>query len=332
MAIEKQPFNPYEQPPLDTCFPRDEPSGAGRGRNAPAVLVPLLLLLAVTGLVVVLLTGVVRFGAPAASGISMAPSVDETQRPRQAMTAFPVETPAVYCCASVKAYADTVIEAKWFGNGGRIAGYKSTFGKMTDVTAAKFMPSKGRVAFRLQRPDGGWETGAYSVRLYLDARQVGEARFTIANSRTAGVEGGTYREPSGAFSILVPEGWKTAEENSLDGALAGFVSEAGPYPPRFAVTLTSYTSVAPTYLNRIIREAGAKNDELFSQYSIGDLLGARRSFNWEFDAGGGQKYSLKSIQAVVQVENAIYSIDCHSTAIDFERNKPVFNAVIDSFR
>lgn len=331
MTISQPPFNPYDQPPLETYFPAVEPVKPGNGRRVLAILIPIVLLLAVTAVVVVLLTGVIQIGKPKMSGISLSPEVNETQRPAKSVTVFTIDSPAVYCCSSVKAFNDTRLEAKWFSTSGQIADYKSTFGKMTGVSAAKFATSSGRVAFKLERPKQGWSLGAYSVRLYLDEGLAGEVRFTIAKSRTEGIAGTRYDDPSG-FSILVPEGWKTADKQSLGGAQAGFMAEMGPYPPRYAVSVTSFTSVAPAYLNQIVRDTGAKSDELFAQYSIGELVGARRAFNWEYDNGQGQKYSLKSIQVVVQVENRIYSIDCHSLGIDFERNEPVFNAVINSFR
>jgi hypothetical protein len=282
--------------------------------------------------VVVLLEGVITFGRPSLTAVTMSQKVDGTQRPESSATSFSPDTATIYCCATVRAFNDTRLEARWFDSKGQVARYRSTFGRMSGTTGAGFLPSRGRVAFSLVRPRQGWATGEYTVRLLLDDRQAGEMEFTISEAADGGIEGTRYEDPSGGFSILVPEGWLPAGEESLEGALAGFLAQVGSYPPRYAVTATDFTSVETGYLNDIIRQEGANSDELFVPYSIGDLLGARRTFDWELETGDGQKYGLKSIQVVVQVDNIVYSIDCHSLAIDFSQNEPTFTAITNSFR
>jgi hypothetical protein len=325
-------INPYGPAPEAGLGPAWAGPSAGRGRRVSAVLVPLLLLCTLTALVVVFLTGMVTVGKPSMTAITLAPKIDETQRPTSAATEFSSDAPAVYCCATVRAFSTTKLEARWFDSSGQVARYRSTFGAMSGTAGAKFLPSRGRVAFKLERPKRGWSLGPYTVRLLLDNAQAGEADFTVSKARVEGTSGTRYEDPSGGFSILVPEGWKAADKSSLEGALAGFMGQMGPYPPRFAVSLTDFTSVETGYLNQVMKQEGANSNELFQQYSIGDLAGARRTFDWELDAGNNQRYRLRSIQVVVQVDNRVYGIDCHSLAIDFSQNEPTFNAVINSFR
>lgn len=295
------------------------------------MLVPVLLLALVTAVVVVFLTGVLTLGQPMLSGITMAPKVDKTNRPLKSVSLFGADATSVYCCANVRAFNNTRLEARWFDEKGQVADFKSRFADLAGVSNAKFMPSSGRVAFQLQQPSGGWALGAYSVRLLLDGKPAGERTFRITDATPGTIQGTRYDAPGGAFSILVPDGWSAADKQSLGQAIAGFISPQGPFPPRFAVTLTDFTSVETGYLNDILRQSGAKAGETFESYSIGDLLGARRSFDWDFTPNG-QRYPLRTIQVVVQVDDKVYSIDCHSLAIDFPANEPTFNAVINSFR
>ena len=253
-------------------------------------------------------------------------------KPASSSNLFSADAASVFCCANVRAFNDTGLEAKWFGEKGQVADFKGTFGQMAGVSGSRFAPTAGRVAFELAQPGGGWARGAYSVRVLLDGKPAGERNFRITEATGGGVVGTRYNDPGGAFSILVPDGWKPAEKQSLGSALTGFISPLGPFPPKYAVSRTDFTSVETGYLNDILRQTGTTaSSEMFAPYSIGDLVGARRVFEWDFNPNG-QQYRLKTIQVVVQVDNKVYSIDCQSLAIDYTENEPTFNAVINSFR
>lgn len=323
----------FDAPPPPGYPPGPAPAASGgRGRRAAAILVPALLLIAVTAVVVVFLTGVVTVGQPAVSGITLAPKVDRSMRPVSSTSIFTADNASIFCCANVRAFNNTTMEAKWFGEKGQVADFKARFGVMAGVSGSRFAPTSGRVAFELRQPLGGWALGSYSVRLLIDGKPAGEQKFRITKAAAGTVAGTRYNDPGGAFSILVPEGWKAAEKQSLGTALAGFISPTGPFPPKYAVSLTDFTSVETGYLNEILRQSGTpSSSEMFAAYSIGDLLGARRVFEWDFNPNG-QQYHLRTIQVVVQKDDKVYSIDCQSLAIDFTRNEPTFNAVINSFR
>ncbi len=330
MTAGPGPFDPGS-PPAYPIVPEPAPSG-GRGRRAAAIWVPALLLAAVTAAVVVFLTGVVTFGQPMVSAITLTQKVDKNKKPASSSSLFPADAASVFCCANVRAFNDTSLEAKWFGSNGQVADFKGRFGDMAGVSGARFTPSAGRVAFELAQPGGGWALGSYSVRVLLDGKPAGERNFRIVEASGGSVAGTRYNDPGGAFSILVPDVWKPAEKQSLGSALAGFISPMGPFPPKYAVSLSDFTSVETGYLNDILRQSGTtSSSEMFAAYSIGDLLGARRVFEWDFNPNG-QQYRLRTIQVVVQVDNKVYSIDCQSLAIDFAQNEPTFNAVINSFR
>ncbi|MHB8896107.1 MAG: hypothetical protein ACYC99_13155 [Candidatus Geothermincolia bacterium] len=298
-----------------------------------AILVPVALIVVVVTLSLLFLTGIVKLGTPSATAISLASRTGPSNKPLDARTRFTASDPDVYCCASVRAFDGTVLESRWYQAGEQVSVFKSTFGKMAGSPSTKFMTTRGRVAFRLERPDGGWAGGPYSVKVFVDGKMAGQRDFMISASEPGGMTGSRYADPAGGFSIVVPEGWLAADKASLGGALAGFLAPAGqsPYPPRFAVCLTDYTSVDINYLNGIITPAGAKPGELFGQYAIGNLVGARRTFEWDY-TNGSQQYRLRTIQVVVQVADRFYGIDCHSLSQDFASNEPTFNAIINTFK
>jgi hypothetical protein len=311
--------------------PPAEPST--RGRNAAAIIIPVVLIALIVALSVVFLTGAVKLGKPAVGSISLASRVSSSNRPLDSRARFTSDDAAIYCCASVRAFGATRLEARWYQAGAQMADFKGTFGAMAGTPPAKFLTARGNVAFKLERPKEGWVGGPYSVKVLVNGKAAGERAFMVSEAATAGVAGVRYNDPAGGFSIMVPEGWVAADKSTLGGGLAGFIAPAGqsPYPPRFAVSLTDFTSVDPAYLNEIIKKAGAKDEQLFGPYSIMDLAGARRTFDWDFQSGG-QNFRLRTIQVVVQTGDKIYSIDCHSLVTEFPSNASTFNAVINSFR
>ncbi len=293
-------------------------------------MVPALLLAGVAALCAVLLTGVVKFGAPSLSGVSFSSRVDGALKPLDSKTRFTTDIPSLYCCARLRAFAGTRLEARWFKDDKQVGDFKGTFGAMAGSSGAKFLTSSGRVAFCLERPEAGWAAGSYTVRLLIDGKLETKAKFVLAKASSVATLT-RYTDPGAAFSIMVPESWAAADKATLTGALIGFIAPSGPYPPRFVVTDTDFTSAEIGYLNEIVRQAaGARAEVLFTPYSIGDMVGARRTFEWEYEADG-QQYKLRSIQVVAQAETNVYSIDCHSLAMDFRVNEPIFNAVINSF-
>jgi hypothetical protein len=304
------------------------PPGSGSGRRLAAIIVPLVMIVVIATVSALFLTGVIRLGTPSMTAISMASRINRAARPLDARKRFTDEDPAAYCCATVRAYGNTPLEAKWFQSGTQVADFKSTFGAMAGSPAARFTTSRGNVAFALERPRSGWVTGPYTVKVFIAGKQAGSTDFLVGSGQPAGLTGVRYTDPAGGFSILVPEGWLPAEASTLGGALAGFMAPAGQaYPPRYAVSLTDFTSVDVKYLNDIMTKAGARPGELFSAYSVGEIKGARRVFDWDY-----QGAKLRSVQVVLQNGDGIYSIDCHSLATDFQASEPVFNAVVNSFR
>jgi hypothetical protein len=187
------------------------------------------------------------------------------------------------------------------------------------------------VAFYLQRPTGGWQPGSYTVGLSIDGKAAGSASFSISSDGSSR-QGTTYKDPSGLFSVDVPRGWTQMDQQSTGGALAGFMGPAaGSYAPRFVVVSTPMTSATPESLNATLASGGVPEQERFTAITLGTLVGARRTYEWDLDESGN-KTRLKSIQVVVDMGNGkVLEINCHSQALEFDENLPTFNSVINSF-
>ena len=287
---------------------------------------------AAVALGVMFFTGVVRFGTPGVSGVTMASKIDVRRRPVEKKARFSGSEQRIYCCARVRAFEDTVLEARWYLGSSQVGGYSTRYGSLTRSSTGKFITSGGNVAFSLERPPAGWLGGDYQVRVYLDAKRAGNTGFSI-KQRDGGSGLSTYRDPAGVFSVGVPYGWSAADESTLDGALAGFLGQGGDYPPRFVVVSTDYTSVDPAYLNGSLSKDGtAASGEQFQAYSLGESPGARREFEWDYESGE-ETFKLRSVQVLVQAKDGkVYGLNCHSKAEDFKSNLPVFNSIINSFR
>jgi len=326
-----EPVRPVQGPVFTIEGQTTVPSTSGR--NAAAVIIPVVLIALIVALSVIFLTGVVKLGKPSVGSIALASRVNSSNKPADSRARFTSDDGAIYCCANVRAFGSTRLEARWYQAGTQVADFKRTFGAMAGTPPARFLTARGNVAFKLERPEEGWAGGPYSVKVLVDGKSAGERAFMVSEARTAGIAGVRYNDPAGGFSITVPEGWVAAEKSTLSGGLAGFMAPAGqsPYPPRFAVSLTDFTSVDPSYLNGIMKQAGAKDEQLFGPYAIMDLAGARRTFDWDFTSGA-QQFRLRTTQVVVQVGDKVYSIDCHSLVTEIPANEPTFNVVINSFR
>jgi hypothetical protein len=301
-----------------------------RDRRAVTVAIAAGLALAVAVLTFLLFAGVIRFGTPRVSTLTMASRIDSRQRPVVKQSSFDGSEPRIYCCARVRAFEDSVLEARWFRGGAQVGGLSSKFGALTHSSPGKLLTSRGDIAFYLGRPPSGWREGSYQVRVYIDGKRGRDVAFSIAaRGRESGAS--VYSDPGGLFSVKVPGGWTDADPATLDGGLAGFTSTGGEYPPRFVVVQTSFTSVDPAYLDGEVNQGSQQSTGQFQPYSFGSNPGARRDFLWDYRSGG-KTFKLHSVQAVVQGPNGtVYGVNCHSLASDYDQNLPVFNSIVNSF-
>jgi hypothetical protein len=313
----------YTQPAPDQATPP-------RDRRAVTVSIVAGFVLLVALLTFLFFAGVIRIGTPGVSSLTMASKIDSRQRPAVKKSRFDGSEKRIYCCARVRAFEDTVLEARWYRGNAQVGGITGTFGALTRSSGGRLSPSRGNIAFYLDRPPSGWVSGSYQVRVYLNRKRGRDAGFTIT-TRGQDSGAGVYRDPGGLFSVKVPDGWVEADPSTLQGDLAGFTATTGEYPPRFVVAETDFTGVDPAYLNGSVNQGGQQASGQFQPYSFGDNPGARRDFLWDYK-DGGKTYKLHSVQAVVQGKDGkVFSVNCHSLATEYDRNLPVFNSIINSF-
>lgn len=306
------------------------PPDPDRGRTVAlvAVIAGLLVLLVVP--VVLLFAGVIRFGRPGAGKLETAASVDQGLKPKKVRSSFGPDDERIYCSAAVRAYQDTVVGTQWRMGTTTVAAMSGRFGDLARRSTTRFLPANGRVAFYLQRPAGGWQPGSYTVGLSIDGKAAGTASFSISQGGSS-PQGVTYSDPSGHFKIDVPRGWTRMDEQSAGGALAGFMGQSqDSYAPRFVVVSTGMASATPETLNAALASEGVPEQERFTAITLGTLVGARRTYEWDLDESG-KKTRLKSIQVVVDMGNGkVLEINCHSLAPEFDENLPTFNSAINS--
>ena len=304
----------------------------------PQKLSPARPILAVTGAVLVIgagvlgalvLAGVVRFGHPSVSSAVTASSV-EGSRPSRLARTFSENAPRIYLCATLRAFSDSVLEARWYSGSALECVTSRKFSEFAGPAPGSFAPSTADAVFYLERPRGGWPPGSHSVTITVDGKQLAKNDFTIGRPGPGLDVYVPYEDPGGAFSLGVPAGWSKAEQSSTGGAVVGFVAPSDPgYPPRFAVSLTDFTSADPAYLDSQL--STSEQSEKFRPYSLGESRGARREYSWEHNEGG-KSVKLKSIQVVLQGKGKVYSLDCHCASEDYASLSGVLDHIVNSFR
>ena len=314
-----------------------QPPGAAtglKGHRTAVITACAVALVALIALFAVSLTGVVRVGRPAASSVATARSINASRRPVEKVTRFASSDSRIYCTARVRAFEDTVVEARWRLGRRLVKSFARPFSALTGVSAGRLFTTAADVAFYIETPPGGWGAGNYTVEVRLDGKASGSAAFSVSGGESAEQVPGvsTYTDSGGAFSVSYPAGWIEADPDSLGDALAGFVSPVkGEYPARFAVLLTDYASAEPDYLNGLLAKEAQPQQETFTAYSLGETRGARRTYGWAMESGDST-LQLKSIQVVMPGVEGVYALNCHSLASEFDENLAAFNAIINSFR
>lgn len=305
--------------------------GPPSDRRAFTAAIAAALVLLVALVTFLFFAGVIRFGTPVVSSLTMASKIDSHQRPVVKKSNFDGSEKRIYCCARVRAFEDTVLEARWYRGNAQVGGITGKFAALTHSSSGKLLTSRGDIAFYLDKPPSGWVSGSYQLRMYINGKRGPDVGFSMA---ARGQEGTSqaYSDPGGLFSVKVPDGWLDADSTTLEGALAGFTATTGEYPPRFVVIQTDYTSVDPAYLNGLVNQGVQQSSGQFQPYSFGNNPGARRDFEWDYKSGD-KTLKLHTVQAVVQGSNGtVFSVNCHSLASEYDSDLPVFNSIINSFR
>lgn len=305
-----------------------------QGKKIWGVLAVAAFTFVVIAFTILLVTGVIKIGRPQLKSIVMSSGINEqTAKPEKSSKTFSGNENRIYCCAEAAAFDDTVVRVEWRIGNRLIREQVARFSEAVGSIPAKCLTSTGNVAFYLNRPEGGWPKGAYHVNFQLGDTKPRKITFTIGDKEyESSIDLSTYEDPGGLFSIGVPSSWLSADPQTLGGGIAGFISDENTeYPPRIEITATSFENVSTDYLNSILKSQNTADSDLFSSFSMIDSDGARRDFKWTY-AEGEKIFELHSIQVVVQGEQTVYGLNLHSTAADYDKNLPVFNAIINSLQ
>jgi len=150
-----------------------------------ALLVRVLLLAAlVSAMPLAGCSGEVSYTSAKLSEAAMCLGVDGDAKPVNPTSAFAVNTPEIFCSVKLSnAPADTEIGSEWVYVRGELSGYDNT------VIDTLVLPADGTqyLQFSLPRPDGGWPTGEYKLKLYIDGKEKVSLPFTV--SKTAAGSG-----------------------------------------------------------------------------------------------------------------------------------------------
>lgn len=310
------------------------PGSRNQSKKAWAVFAVAAFTLIVIGLTLLLITGVIKIGHTRLKSIVMTNRIDEqTMRPEKSSKTFSGNENRIYCCAEATAFDDTVVRVEWRIGNRLIREQIARFSEVVGSIPAKCLTGTGNVAFYLNRPGGGWPKGYYHVNFQLGDAEPGKVSFAIGEKEYEGsIDLNTYEDPRGLFSIDVPSSWLSADPQTLGGGISGFISNGNnEYPPRIEITATDFENVSTDYLNSILKSKNIADAELFDSYSLIDNDGARRDFKWTYTEED-KIYELHTIQLVVQGEQAVYGLNLHSAAADYDDNLPIFNAIISSFQ
>lgn len=299
-----------------------------------AITAVVLIIVLMSAIVVVLITGLIKIGHPKLISVVTSDTVDEkTGKPGEEIESFTGNEERIYCCAKARAFDDTVVRVEWRSGDRLIREQRTTFGEVIGSIPAKCLTSEGYLNFYLERPKGGWLSGTYEVTFQLGDIDSKDVTFTVGEEGSeSSLQTSTYEDPQGLFSIDIPVNWYAADPDSLGGGLAGFLSdESGDYPPRVEILATNLESVSTEYLNGTLAAQGVSESDFYNPYNIDEQPGAVREFTWTY-AEGDKTYELHSIQYVVQGEQAVYGLNFHCLAADYEKNQQLFTEVAGSFR
>lgn len=110
------------------------------------------------------------------SELATASEVDkETKKPITVTDRFTPDTEVIYCTAKMEnAPPDTKIKYVW---------YYTEPENDVEITTWEGKASEGGSGYiycYLTRPDNGWPTGQYMVKVYLDDKEAGSVNFVVA--------------------------------------------------------------------------------------------------------------------------------------------------------
>lgn len=148
-----------------------------KGKRFVAITVALPVLVAILAFPVAACTGEVSFSGASLSNATMCTSVDTgTREPIEPTNVFSPDTPEIYCSVKLSNVpTNSEISAQWIYVKGELEDL-SDF--LIDEMSVKAGGTR-YLSFSETKPENGWPTGDYQVKLYLNGKQKTSATFKV---------------------------------------------------------------------------------------------------------------------------------------------------------
>lgn len=145
------------------------------------------------------------FSTASISDVETAEDVNSDLEPVNKTSEFKTNQEKIYVTLKFSnAPSDTKLKAEWY--------YIEEEEKIASYT--KKVDGSGRAAFHLTKPDDGWPTGSYEVRLFIDGEKADNASFSIKQSKISlnpKTDLLTNEDLPSAFSENKEIGWKVTD-------------------------------------------------------------------------------------------------------------------------
>ena len=142
-----------------------------------AITIALPVLVAILAFPVAACTGDVSFSGASLSNATMCTSVDTgTREPIEPSNEFSPDTPEIYCSVKLSNIpTGSEIAAQWIYVQGELENLSDFLIDEISVTAS----GTRYLSFSETKPENGWPTGDYKVKLYLDGKEKTSPTFKV---------------------------------------------------------------------------------------------------------------------------------------------------------
>ncbi|MFO8144021.1 MAG: hypothetical protein R6T78_05055 [Dehalococcoidales bacterium] len=141
------------------------------------ITIALPILVAILAFPVAACTGEVNFSGSSLSNATMCNSVDaSTREPIEPTNVFSPDTPEIYCSVKLSNIpTSSEISAHWIYVQGELENLSNFLIDETSITTS----GTRYLSFSETKPENGWPTGDYQVKLYLDGEEKTSATFKV---------------------------------------------------------------------------------------------------------------------------------------------------------
>jgi hypothetical protein len=160
----------------------------------------------------------------------------------------------------------------------------------------------------------------------------------LVNAQTGSTTFLTYKDPQGRFSINYPQGWNvTAATNRFQGYQVQFQQIYG-IGNSSAISLLIDKNVTSDARDYIVSVLIPFLRNSFPYFTVGEdlecskyMLGGHKACSFIYSVGIAEG-QIGTMHVATQVNGTLYSIAFHSSPDAFEKNLPIVEKMINSFK